>query len=1220
MEELKFQKLTPTQEVDLSGYEDAFHYIFAENDIRNIAISGAYSSGKSSVIESYKKKHPEKKFLHLSLAHFQAIEEEPAERNDQENEEKKDDLKKLETIIEGKILNQLIQQIPAEKIPQTNFRIKRSMDWKMPTFASVMLCIFIALFLHCTRFDAWKSMIDTLRDGCIKSILSLTTTAGAQLCSLIVMLAIVGFAVFKIIKVQHSKNILRKISVQGNEIEIFADNNDSYFDKYLNEVLYLFENTNVDGIVFEDIDRFDNHTIFERLREINTLTNIRLNNKKGRNIKKPLRFFYLLRDDIFENKDRTKFFDYIMLVVPVLDSSNSYNKIKEYLESADLFEQFDDHFLRGISLYIDDLRLVKNIFNEFLIYNKKLNSIELDANKLFAIIVYKNIFPKDFADLQLNQGFVHTLFESREQLIADQITTLQKEVSVIEDRISYYNSEHLESQKELETVKREKENETRYNWQRQNEYQEWLKNIYPKRMQALEDRKAENIFHLTDQLQQKKQEIENVSNLPFAAILNRDNISDAFRVEYVNEIEQTERFNSIKANPYFALLKYLISRGYIDESYSDYMTFFYPNSLSLNDKVFLRSVADRIGKPATYTIDSPALVTENLNEYDFSQKETLNYALSEYILTAQKNVYVQSMVAQMESAKSFEYLSGYMRNSKAVVPMVVAIDKYWPTMFREALKPHTLPEDLLKTFSYLSLLNVDIETLKSMNIDGCLRDYISRDPRYLCVSNVDAETLGKAFEALEVSFTNIDSEGINDELFDYVYQHNLYDINNGNISLMLIAKCGVKEVIKVLPTLLTFLQSHQEYALYTFLWSELEQTLPVYFDMYTGGIQDDSKTIIEILNTDGLDYGLKRTYVERLETCIDTLEKVVDSDDQKLVIAYKKARYSPENILFFFTKYGLTEDLISFINSDSCMLDYVGVSQAEILNKFLDACMRAESINDEKYLQIMDNICERMPTFTVKGLNNAKLNILIRLCLIEMNLTNLKFIRANYPDSVLPFIEHDIESYISIVTENGFDINETKRVLEFKDASDQQKIELLKQTREAVETKHKNFSDELLTYIFRNNLYEGDLPWILSNYSNYSEAVKSIILQIVKERIVNITSNYSDEIDTPLLVQIFKSRELDFPAKVNLLGKTAKTMEKDTLCSVLADLEADKIADNIRGGKKRVKVTNENELILRALLKAEVIFDYNTGTDGQYYKTIKYRAKTKNESLPASLL
>ena len=88
MGELKFQKLTPTQEADLSGYEDAFHYIFAEDDIRNIAISGAYSSGKSSVIESYKKKHPDKKFLHLSLAHFQALDDGSLEENDSEDNTK----------------------------------------------------------------------------------------------------------------------------------------------------------------------------------------------------------------------------------------------------------------------------------------------------------------------------------------------------------------------------------------------------------------------------------------------------------------------------------------------------------------------------------------------------------------------------------------------------------------------------------------------------------------------------------------------------------------------------------------------------------------------------------------------------------------------------------------------------------------------------------------------------------------------------------------------------------------------------------------------------------------------------------------------------------------------------------------------------------------------------------------------------------------------------
>ena len=50
---------------------------------------------------------------------------------------------------------------------------------------------------------------------------------------------------------------------------------------------------------------------------------------------------------------------------------------------------------QGMSLYIDD-RILKNIYNEFQIYYNKLNTTELDCNKMLAIIAYKNIFLKRF--------------------------------------------------------------------------------------------------------------------------------------------------------------------------------------------------------------------------------------------------------------------------------------------------------------------------------------------------------------------------------------------------------------------------------------------------------------------------------------------------------------------------------------------------------------------------------------------------------------------------------------------------------------------------------------------------------------------------------------------------------------------------------------------------------------------------------------------------------
>ena len=92
----------------------------------------------------------------------------------------------------------------------------------------------------------------------------------------IIITALLSLLIYGLIKIQKNKNVFRKLNLQGNEIEIFEESDDSYFDKYLNEVLYLFENADADVVVFEDMDRFNANQIFERLREVNALANCRL--------------------------------------------------------------------------------------------------------------------------------------------------------------------------------------------------------------------------------------------------------------------------------------------------------------------------------------------------------------------------------------------------------------------------------------------------------------------------------------------------------------------------------------------------------------------------------------------------------------------------------------------------------------------------------------------------------------------------------------------------------------------------------------------------------------------------------------------------------------------------------------------------------------------------------------------------------------------------------
>ena len=85
---------------------------------------------------------------------------------------------------------------------------------------------------------------------------------------------------------------------------------------------------------FEDLDRLEDPSIFIHLRELNTL----LNNYDG--IKGRIVFVYAIRDDIFTDTDRTKFFEFIIPVIPIINlriQGKSFYKNLRNLKRKGLF-------------------------------------------------------------------------------------------------------------------------------------------------------------------------------------------------------------------------------------------------------------------------------------------------------------------------------------------------------------------------------------------------------------------------------------------------------------------------------------------------------------------------------------------------------------------------------------------------------------------------------------------------------------------------------------------------------------------------------------------------------------------------------------------------------------------------------------------------------------------------------------------------------------------
>ncbi len=233
---------------------------------------------------------------------------------------------------------------------------------------------------------------------------------------------------------------------------------ESYFDQYLDEIVYFFESLRkIEIVIFEDLDRFDDPGIFEALRELNTL----LNNSKqtdGRSIK----FIYALRDSIFEKlghdtlsqeadaakaeavrANRTKFFDLVIPIVPFITHRTSRDLLMQILNNDRLSPvvPVGGELIDLTARHLPDMRLLTNIRNEYSVYATSLIRDKrgigtLEADKLFAMVVYKNIHLADFERVLLGRSDLDKIYRLSRQLVDESMELRRARLREIADAIA----------------------------------------------------------------------------------------------------------------------------------------------------------------------------------------------------------------------------------------------------------------------------------------------------------------------------------------------------------------------------------------------------------------------------------------------------------------------------------------------------------------------------------------------------------------------------------------------------------------------------------------------------------------------------------------------------------------------------------------------------------------------------------------------------------------
>ena len=442
--------LLAPQIIDKSEYVSILKSAIDNEDVRNVAISGTYGSGKSSIIKTFERNYPKYKCLNLSLAAFAEESQSLQKYSNSDNKTQGENPNEMEQLVDSSIVRMeqlefsLVQQffyhVKASGIPDSRFgRIRRWNRTEKGLWAIAIL-FFVISFFYVVDSNKFLNLLPFLKDS--DTVLIRYISLGVVSVGLFVM-------AYRMITFFHKMSGGR-IKFMNYEVDVQKDMKISVFNRYLDELVYLFQATGYQVVVLEDLDRFKNTSIYTKLRELNQLLN------QSEDIGRRIVFVYALRDDIFHtSQERTKFFDYIIPVLPHTSVANSASQfVKEFGtivgDNNDVCA-LHKSFLNDVAPFIGDLRTIKAIVSDFKITSKRLNR-KLKKDNLLAIIIYKNLCPKDFELIYEGKGAIHDTFAKESEFKKKNKDELKQKIDEIEAIIKKLKEERLNSVNELNSL------------------------------------------------------------------------------------------------------------------------------------------------------------------------------------------------------------------------------------------------------------------------------------------------------------------------------------------------------------------------------------------------------------------------------------------------------------------------------------------------------------------------------------------------------------------------------------------------------------------------------------------------------------------------------------------------------------------------------------------------------------------------------------------------
>jgi hypothetical protein len=425
--------LTPTFiESEHAQYANAIVKALDDPLVRNIALSGNYGVGKSSILQEVARLKKEE-VVELSLSTLAPIEQTELDES----------VPRQATTPTNRIQQEIVKQLLYREDPDNAAGSR---------------------FRRIERFNPVREAVLSALVGFIATLIFLIGGWGVVIAETLEPLAAIGLWVYPAIFfvgggaaylarwLLHGRVHIKQFSA-GPAAVTLDEKSVSYFDQYLDEIVYFFETSKHRVVVFEDIDRFNDSYIFETLRSLNTLLNAapQIDNR-------PVRFIYAIKDSIFDHTglelegrkpdaaaaglpdpaqaesvraNRTKFFDLVVPVVPFITHRSARNLTAQILRGIE--HDVSDDLVDLAGRFVPDMRLLKNVRNEFVVFRGRVFSgdgegLGLSETDLFAMMLYKSTHLSDFEVIRLGKSRLDRLYDASRTLVVANLARLEREL------------------------------------------------------------------------------------------------------------------------------------------------------------------------------------------------------------------------------------------------------------------------------------------------------------------------------------------------------------------------------------------------------------------------------------------------------------------------------------------------------------------------------------------------------------------------------------------------------------------------------------------------------------------------------------------------------------------------------------------------------------------------------------------------------------------------